>query len=61
MKDFWNKRYSELNYAYGKEPNQFYKSELNSLKGDKILFQQKEKEEMQFTLQKKDGIATLST
>jgi len=38
MKDFWNKRYSELNYAYGKEPNQFYKSEINSLKGDKILF-----------------------
>ena len=28
MNDFWNKRYSHQNYAYGKEPNQFLKQTL---------------------------------
>jgi len=38
MKDFWNKRYSEINYAYGKEPNQFFKEGILNSTGGKILF-----------------------
>lgn len=28
MKEFWNQRYSELGYAYGTEPNEFFKEAL---------------------------------
>ncbi len=38
MKEFWDKRYGDVNYAYGKEPNQFCKNELASSNGEKILF-----------------------
>ncbi len=38
MKGFWNKRYSEEEYNYGKEPNNFLKEELIKLKPGKILF-----------------------
>jgi hypothetical protein len=31
VKDFWNKRYSESEYAYGKEPNRFFKREIDRL------------------------------
>lgn len=31
MKEFWNKRYSESEYAYGKEPNRFFKREIDRL------------------------------
>lgn len=31
MKDFWNNRYSDGDYAYGKEPNLFFKAELDRL------------------------------
>lgn len=36
--DFWNERYAIEDYAYGTEPNQFLKNELESLKPGKILF-----------------------
>ncbi|MEG8946524.1 class I SAM-dependent methyltransferase [Rosettibacter firmus] len=38
MKDFWNSRYSQTEYIYGKEPNEFLKIELQKVKPGKILF-----------------------
>lgn len=38
MSEFWNKRYSETEYVYGKSPNEFLKGELNQLQPGKILF-----------------------
>lgn len=38
MKNFWDERYSEKNYVYGKEPNEFLKENLTPLKPGKILF-----------------------
>ncbi len=38
MNDFWNERYATLEYAYGTEPNQFYKEQLAMLATGKILF-----------------------
>ncbi len=35
--DFWDKRYSENEYAYGIEPNKFFKQEINSLSPGKLL------------------------
>ncbi|MEL0011261.1 MAG: hypothetical protein VW868_06830 [Bacteroidota bacterium] len=32
MKEFWNQRYSEQGYAYGTEPNEFFKEALLSYK-----------------------------
>jgi cyclopropane fatty-acyl-phospholipid synthase-like methyltransferase len=32
MREFWNSRYSEKEYAYGTEPNAFFKSALTELK-----------------------------
>ena len=37
-KDFWNSRYSEPNFAYGTEPNLFFKEQIESLKPAKALF-----------------------
>ncbi len=37
MKDFWDKRYAEKEMAYGKEPNQFFKSQLLKLETGTIL------------------------
>ncbi|WP_069131970.1 class I SAM-dependent methyltransferase [Rhodohalobacter halophilus] len=37
MKDFWNERYSESEYAYGKEPNQFFKRALDKMNPGKLL------------------------
>lgn len=37
MKDFWNSRYAAKDYAYGEEPNQFFKQELLNLKAKSIL------------------------
>ena len=34
----WNKRYAQLDYVYGKEPNQFFKEQLAVLKTAKALF-----------------------
>ena len=38
MKQFWNERYAEKGFAYGKEPNQFLKENLHKLPKGKILF-----------------------
>ena len=38
MKEFWNNRYAEKEYAYGTEPNQFLKENLGLLPKGKILF-----------------------
>ena len=38
MKDFWNDRYANKEYAYGVKPNDFYKSKLNLVPKGKLLF-----------------------
>lgn len=38
MKELWNNRYSRKDFAYGKEPNEFFKQELTKLKPGRILF-----------------------
>lgn len=39
MKEFWNDRYKHDEFAYGTEPNQFFKFQLNKVpSGSKILF-----------------------
>ena len=37
-KDFWDKRYSEEEFAYGTTPNEFVKSVIDKLKPGKALF-----------------------
>ena len=37
MKDFWNGRYSEKEYAYGEEPNIFFAEQLKALKPGIII------------------------
>lgn len=36
-KEFWNEKYQNTNFAYGKEPNLFFKEELQKIKTGKIL------------------------
>jgi ubiquinone/menaquinone biosynthesis C-methylase UbiE len=38
MKEFWNSRYAEEGFAYGSEPNVFYKSQIDLLTPGKALF-----------------------
>lgn len=38
MKSFWNQRYSADEYAYGQEPNQFFKKSVENICPGKILF-----------------------
>jgi SAM-dependent methyltransferase len=37
-KDFWNSRYSEQEFAYGTDPNEFLKEQIEMLKTGKALF-----------------------
>ena len=37
MKTFWDARYSSKEFVYGKEPNDFFASELNKLNPGKML------------------------
>src|SRR5690554_346366 len=37
MKKFWNDRYSDLEFAYGEEPNAYFKEQISKLKPGKIL------------------------
>ena len=37
-KDFWDKRYLEEQFAYGTNPNEFYKEQLEKLNPGKALF-----------------------
>lgn len=36
-KKFWEERYSEAHYVYGKEPNEFFKQEIESIIPGKLL------------------------
>ncbi len=38
MKEFWNQRYSAPEYAYGDQPNEFFREQLAGLSPGKILF-----------------------
>lgn len=38
MKVFWDERYNQDDYAYGKNPNEYLKAKLKELKPGKILF-----------------------
>ncbi|MDP4283966.1 MAG: class I SAM-dependent methyltransferase [Bacteroidota bacterium] len=37
MKKFWDERYAEKEFIYGKEPNEFFKARLAELKPGKLL------------------------
>ena len=37
MKDMWNERYAHTEYAYGKEPNQFFKAFIDQHPAGRIL------------------------
>lgn len=37
MMEFWDKRYSEEEYAYGTEPNAFFKEQIDKLEPGKLL------------------------
>ena len=37
QKDFWNERYSEEHYVYGKESNDFFKQEIENITPGKVL------------------------
>lgn len=37
MKEFWNERYGAEEYAYGKEPNVYFKEKISPLKPGRIL------------------------
>ncbi|PKD43294.1 class I SAM-dependent methyltransferase [Rhodohalobacter barkolensis] len=37
MKDFWNNRYSDSEYVYGKQPNLFFKRALDRMTPGKLL------------------------
>jgi len=38
MKEFWNQRYSEIEYAYGQKPNDFLKENYTKIPKGKVLF-----------------------
>ena len=37
MKEFWNNRYKKKEYAYGKEPNKYFREEIDKINPGKIL------------------------
>jgi len=37
MKEFWDSRYAEKEFVYGKEPNLYFKHQIDKLKAGKIL------------------------
>lgn len=37
MKQFWDNRYSSASFAYGEEPNEFFKEHLSKLTPGRIL------------------------
>lgn len=37
MKKFWDERYSSAEFAYGEEPNEYFKAQLSKLEPGKIL------------------------
>lgn len=37
MKEFWNERYAEKEFVYGKAPNDFFKTQIDKLTAGKLL------------------------
>lgn len=37
MNNFWNERYSSIEFAYGEEPNEYFKEQLSKLEPGRIL------------------------
>lgn len=37
MKEFWNDRYSRNDFAYGEEPNEYFKEQLAKINPGRIL------------------------
>ena len=37
MKEFWDQRYSQKEYAYGETPNEYFRNQITSLTPGKIL------------------------
>ena len=37
MKEFWDTRYAEIDFAYGKTPNTFFKDSIDKLTPGKLL------------------------
>ncbi|MDA3866964.1 MAG: methyltransferase domain-containing protein [Salinivirgaceae bacterium] len=37
MSEFWNERYSESQYAYGEQPNSWFREQINKIEPGKIL------------------------
>src|SRR5690554_7467062 len=37
MKNFWNERYSSIEFAYGEKPNEYFKEQLSKLEPGRIL------------------------
>lgn len=50
-KSFWNERYANEDYVYGKDPNDFLRTRLPNLKKEESFFLAKEKGEMLYLLQ----------
>jgi hypothetical protein len=48
MKEFWDARYAQETYVYGKEPNIYFKETLSLLNQGKFYSLQREKGEMQY-------------
>lgn len=46
--DRWNERYNKEEFAFGEQPNEYLKEQLEKLKIGTILFQQREKGVTQF-------------
>ncbi|PKD16172.1 methyltransferase [Salegentibacter salinarum] len=37
MKEFWNERYADADYVYGKAPNEYFKEKIDEMQPGKIL------------------------
>lgn len=55
MKGFWNERYSREEFIYGKQPNEFFKEQLDKLKTGSILLPAEAKAVMRYMPLPKDG------
>ncbi len=53
--DRWDERYSKSEFAYGEQPNNYLKEQLEKLKPKKYFFLQKEKGVMLYLLQNLAG------
>ena len=49
MTSFWDERYSDTEFVYGKDPNVFFAENLDLFQPANYFFRQKVKAEMQFS------------